>query len=130
VLLGAVRLTFIDPSAKFIGKLDDIPAFADAATGMEGEDEDVEDADADNGNDGGGEGPGPDVETRTTEGDGPSLLARPVDEGDAVEPGAFDDDEDPVAPKGLGSVEIGLIGVAIVAVLGLAIGVAVLVMGY
>ena len=28
ILLGAVRLTFIDPSAKFIGKLDDIPAFA------------------------------------------------------------------------------------------------------
>lgn len=29
IVLGAVRLTFIDPSAKFLGKLDDIPAFAD-----------------------------------------------------------------------------------------------------
>jgi len=133
VLLGAVRLTFIDPSAKFIGKLDDIPAFADAATGMEADDGDNGDADADEDLDAddNGEGPGPDVETRTTEGDGPSLLAGPVDEGDEVEPGAFDDDDDAaVTPKGLGAVEIGLIGVAIVAVLGLAIGVAVLVMGY
>lgn len=28
VLLGAVRITFIDPAAKYIGKLDDIPALA------------------------------------------------------------------------------------------------------
>lgn len=32
ILLGAVKLTFIDPSAKFIGKLDDIPAFANEST--------------------------------------------------------------------------------------------------
>jgi pSer/pThr/pTyr-binding forkhead associated (FHA) protein len=37
ILLGAVRLTFIDPSAKFIGKLDDIPGFA-AETGHDSED--------------------------------------------------------------------------------------------
>lgn len=36
ILLGAVRLTFIDPSAKFIGKLDDIPGFA-AETGHDSE---------------------------------------------------------------------------------------------
>jgi len=132
VLLGAVRLTFIDPSAKFIGKLDDIPAFADASTGMEGDDGDEhgDNSDSDSYND--GDGDGPDVETRTTEGDGPSLLAGPVDEGDEVEPGAFDDDEVVVdtTHKGLGAVELGLIGVAIVAVLGLAVGVAVLVLGY
>ena len=135
VLLGAVRLTFIDPSAKFIGKLDDIPAFADASTGMEGDESDQhgdDDSDNDNDNGGDGDGDGLDVETRTTEGDGPSLLAGPVDEGDEVEPGAFDDDEVVVdtAHKGLGTVELALIGVAIVAVLGLAVGVAVLVLGY
>ena len=45
---------------------------------------------------------------------------------------AFDDDEVVVdtAHKGLGTVELALIGVAIVAVLGLAVGVAVLVLGY
>ena len=39
IVLGAVRLTFIDPSAKFLGKLDDIPAFADD-TAMVSEEED------------------------------------------------------------------------------------------
>jgi hypothetical protein len=45
----------------------------------------------------------------------------------SVEADAFDPEVE--APKGLGAVEIGLIGVAVVAVLGLAIGVAVLVSG-
>ncbi len=132
ILLGAVRLTFIDPSAKFIGKLDDIPAFADAATGLEdGEDEGDEDADGEDYGEGEVEaGPGPDVETRTSDaGDMSGLLAEAVEEGDDVEPGAFDDDEEAEAPKGLGLVEIGLIGAAVLAVIGLGVGVAVLVMG-
>jgi pSer/pThr/pTyr-binding forkhead associated (FHA) protein len=125
VLLGAVRLTFIDPSAKFIGRLDDIPAFADAATGMDDEAEPEEtDEPADNQED----GPGPDVDTRTTDrGDEP--LAQPVDEEQDVEADPFSDDGEAEAPKGLGAVEMALIGGAAVAVLGLAVGVAVLVLG-
>jgi pSer/pThr/pTyr-binding forkhead associated (FHA) protein len=38
IMLGAVRLTFIDPSAKFLGKLDDIPAFAQATSAMDAAD--------------------------------------------------------------------------------------------
>lgn len=131
VLLGAVRLTFIDPSAKFLGKLDDIPAFADQATGLEDDEQpDDEDQDGDEGAIGDGElGPQPD--THTAEGDyrgAPSLLASPVDEENDVEADPFDGD-DPEPPKSLGAVEIGLITVAALAVLGLMVGVAVLVMG-
>lgn len=126
VLLGAVRLTFIDPSAKYIGRLDDIPAFADAATGMDDEPEpDEPDEPAYNDE----EGPGPDVDTRTTDRGPDEPLAQPVEEEQDVEAGAFDDEPEPEAPKGLGAVEMALIGGAIVAVLGLAVGVAVLVLG-
>jgi hypothetical protein len=127
VLLGAVRLTFIDPSAKFIGRLDDIPAFADAATGMDEPEPEPDDNDEPAYNE--GAGPGPDVDTRTTDRGPDALLADAVDENQQVEPGAFDDDPEPVTPKGLGAVEIALIGGAAVAVLGLAVGVAVLVLG-
>jgi pSer/pThr/pTyr-binding forkhead associated (FHA) protein len=131
ILLGAVRLTFIDPSAKFIGKLDDIPAFAEP-TGHADEDPEPDDADADADDAVGDDEPGAalqaNIETQTSgDGEGQALLAGPVEEGDDVEADAFDPEDE--APKGLGAVEIGLIGVAIVAVLGLAIGVAVLVMG-
>jgi len=131
ILLGAVRLTFIDPSAKFIGKLDDIPAFAEP-TGVADEDEPGDEPEGDeDGGEGVGDDPGgqlPAMETQTGGEDGEQqLLAGPVEEGDDVEADAFDPEVE--APKGLGAVEIGLIGVAIVAVLGLAIGVAVLVMG-
>ena len=37
IMLGAMKLTFIDPSAKFLGKLDDIPAFQDQPTSAESE---------------------------------------------------------------------------------------------
>jgi pSer/pThr/pTyr-binding forkhead associated (FHA) protein len=130
ILLGAVRLTFIDPSAKFIGKLDDIPAFAEP-TGHADEDpepeaDEADDADADAVGD--EAGLQANIETQTSgDGEGQALLAGPVEEGDDVEADAFDAEVE--APRGLGAVEIGLIGVAIVAVLGLAIGVAVLVMG-
>lgn len=45
IMLGAVRLTFIDPTASFLGKLDGVPAFEDQATvGVDGleEDDDAE----------------------------------------------------------------------------------------
>ncbi len=134
ILLGAVKLTFIDPSAKFIGKLDDIPAFADALTGIESDpsQEDQDDDDND-------EGPGPDVETNTGEpSDPPSRVQGTRADGDrkgsddagGPEPDAFEDDEDDAQePRGLGAFEIALIGGAVVAVIGLAVGVAVLVMG-
>ncbi len=130
VLLGAVRLTYIDPSAKFIGKLDDIPAFADAATGMEADAEpEQDDFDGNNGYDG-EEGPGPDVDTRTTDGNDVVTMAPSVDESDHPEAGAFDDSaHDAPQKRGLGAFEIALIGGAAVAVLALAVGVAVLVMG-
>jgi pSer/pThr/pTyr-binding forkhead associated (FHA) protein len=135
ILLGAVRLTFIDPSAKFIGKLDDIPAFAEAATSMDDADNGVGDDDGDdenaNGGDGdaGGDDPvddgGDDAvgDARATDGD-----TAGDDDGSGPEPDPFEDDAPP-PPRGLGTFEIVLIGGAVVAVLGLAFGVAVLVIG-
>lgn len=129
VLLGAVRLTFIDPSAKFLGKLDDIPAFADALTGIEsavdseGEDEGNEPGDQENNADA-------DVVTHTGEAADAPLLMHGNDEAGGAEPDAFDDDNDDVNERaGLGIFEIALIAGAAVAVIGLVVGVAVLVMG-
>ncbi|HEY1101049.1 MAG TPA: FHA domain-containing protein [Myxococcota bacterium] len=131
ILLGAVRLTYIDPSAKFIGKLDDIPAFQ-AETNMEPEVE-PEPEDDPNEIDYGAadDGPGPDVDTRTTDHNDIQTAAGPVDEDDQVEPGPFDSDDADVVPekRGLGGFEIALIGGAAVAVLGLVVGVAVLLFG-
>ncbi|MBM4283151.1 MAG: FHA domain-containing protein [Deltaproteobacteria bacterium] len=137
LLLGAVRLTFIDPSAKFIGKLDDIPAFADAATDLDdetaataGNDEDApadgEDASADD----------PETYARADADEGPggrlnhdaaAANGASVDEAVDPEPDPFDDDPPP--PRGLGTFELVLIGGAVLAVIGLAVGVAVLVIG-
>jgi pSer/pThr/pTyr-binding forkhead associated (FHA) protein len=144
LLLGAVRLTFIDPSAKFIGKLDDIPAFADAATGLdddtagapggdgegdEGDEGDAAVADArDDGNGDVGEADG--GEPGLSDGDEPVRDAQAATMGGVVddsEPDPFDDEPPP--PRGLGTFEIVLIAGAVVAVLGLAAGVAVLVIG-
>ncbi|MDP2344752.1 MAG: FHA domain-containing protein [Deltaproteobacteria bacterium] len=138
ILLGAVRLTFIDPSAKFIGKLDDIPAFADAQTGVESSALDDDDQEQSEGDGGDGDGPGPEMETNTGEAaDGGSRVQgtraggnNVDDDGGAPEPGAFEDDDDDVdRNRGLGIFEIALIGGAVIAVIGLAIGVAVLVVG-
>jgi len=129
VLLGAVRLTYIDPSAKFIGKLDDLPAFSNAATGMADDDPEPEDGEEEH-DDYNEEGPGPDVDTRTTDGNDLLTEAPAVDESEQPEPGAFDDSVSAAPQKrGLGMFEIALIGGAAVAVLALAVGVAVLVLG-
>ena len=132
ILLGAVRLTFIDPSAKFIGKLDDIPAFADALTGVESEALSEEGEEQSDGDDD-GDGPGPELETNTGEAaDGPSRVqgTRGGDDDAGPEPDAFDDEDQELEDRrGLGIFEIALIGGAVVAVIGLAVGVAVLVMG-
>lgn len=134
ILLGAVRLTFIDPSAKFIGKLDDIPAFADAETGVE--DDAIEDANDENVDD--DDAP---VRDDAVDGDAAPIdddrdavdasgVAAPVDtDANGPEPDPFEDDGDVEEKKGLGVFELALIGGAVVAVIGLAVGVAVLVIG-
>jgi pSer/pThr/pTyr-binding forkhead associated (FHA) protein len=134
ILLGAVRLTFIDPSAKFIGKLDDIPAFADAATGMD--DEVVGDA-GDGYDDGDGDapdrGPDDDVARDVADADGAAGAGDlPDPRGNVDDNGAEADpfvDDAPPPVRGLGTFEMVLIGGAVVAVIGLAVGVAVLVIG-
>lgn len=143
IALGAMKLTFIDPSAKFLGKLDDIPAFQDQPTGAE-EDEDA-DAGGDNPEapDGDGDehpaegdapesevpappGPGPTAPTATGAGVGPRVpmgtTAAGLDDGDSLE-GVEDF---PPMPRSLGFIEVGLILLAILAVVGLAVGVAIL----
>lgn len=139
ILLGAVRLTFIDPSAKFIGKLDDIPAFADAATGLESEEAD--DEGGEDGEDGevraDDDAPVADVDTSTNDrgnGNG-NANANNANNDDASgpEPGPFDDDDNDEGgsgeQKGLGVFEFALIGGAVIAVIGLAVGVAIVVIG-
>jgi pSer/pThr/pTyr-binding forkhead associated (FHA) protein len=145
ILLGAVQLTFIDPSAKFIGKLDDIPAFADASTGMA--DDEADPANPDD------EGPGAadtDGDDRDRPDPADDVAGLGDDVGDAVPRGGHDiagggsggddqaldgpeadpfDDDVPPPPRGLGTFELVLIGGAVVAVVGLAVGVAVLVLG-
>ena len=133
ILLGAVRLTFIDPSAKYIGKLDDIPAFAASETEdgslVEASDDD-DDGDYEPTNAPGSlgttrdnEAPPPALTMSSARAQGTSALLS--DEGEP-EPDPFDEAE---VPQRLGALEIGLIGLAIVAVVGLAVGVAVLVAG-
>jgi pSer/pThr/pTyr-binding forkhead associated (FHA) protein len=138
ILLGAVRLTFIDPSAKFLGKLDDIPAFAEP-TSHEAEHEAVVDEEAgsdeevddenDREHDSAENAAAPtqtSAKVASGDDDAEQLLAGPVDDGNETEADPFDETQ---VQKGLGAVEIGLIGAAILAVVGLAVGVAVLVMG-
>jgi pSer/pThr/pTyr-binding forkhead associated (FHA) protein len=144
ILLGAVRLTYIDPSAKFIGKLDDIPAFAEASTGMQDEGEGADEGDdAEEGDAGEGDGAADDAasaaetERLADGGDDDAGAAERPREGAVGDGGAADDggpepdafDDEPPPPRGLGTFELVLIGGAVVAVIGLAVGVAVLVLG-
>lgn len=148
ILLGAVRLTFIDPSAKFIGKLDDIPAFQDNTRGEESavvdeeEDKESEVRSAGPADETGAEPPAPSgeeppvAEERPDSPDAPEGdLAPELGEGPAPI-GADDDTSEgtgtglPVeAKKGLGVVEYALIGLAALVGVGLLAGVLILLFG-
>jgi pSer/pThr/pTyr-binding forkhead associated (FHA) protein len=130
ILLGAVQLTFIDPSAKFIGKLDDIPAFAEATRGEESVVEDEPEPEP--------EPPPPEPEPE------PPVAAAAPDANtagvDALPPEGEDDPELPPIgeddegeegtgqtntgtrmsmKKGLGAVEYALIGLGVLVLLGI-----------
>lgn len=142
IMLGAMKLTFIDPSAKFLGKLDDIPAFQDQSTAMsdpvdeeaEADDRDEADEPEDEPADGTAQadgpaesdepavaGPGPTAPTQT----GRVMGTTALDE-DEAEADAFDPDGAPTAQRSLGGAEILLIALAILAIIGLGVGVAIL----
>lgn len=142
IMLGAMRLTYIDPSAKFLGKLDDIPAFQEQLTSAEGpeqadeeagdeDDEAAPGAHEEGGESGGGsdEGAAPEPEPVAPAPTAPTKTGRiqgtaaAFDE-EGPEPGPFDDDEEPPPPRTVGPVEIGLIVLAVMAIAGLAFGVA------
>lgn len=143
IMLGAMRLTYIDPSAKFLGKLDDIPAFQEQLTSAEGPEEADPDGDGDaepgaheEGGESGGvsaEAPEPEAEAEPAPpGPGPTAPTKTgriqgtvAVDVEGPEPGAFDDDDEPPPPsKAVGPVEIGLIVLAVLAIAGLAFGVA------
>lgn len=136
IMLGAMKLTFIDPSAKFLGKLDDIPAFQDQPTSAESEALPEEgEGDGAQAESGGDEAPSggdadepaapvlPTAPTQTAGGraQGTAMNDEPLDDG--PEEDAFDD-ELVRQPRSLGAAEILLIVLAILAVIGLAVGVA------
>ncbi len=141
IMLGAMKLTFIDPSAKFLGKLDDIPAFQDQPTSAESTslpegnpEEDGEEAEASGDGDVEPEeqeepreiGPGPSAATAPGTGGRAMGTVAYDDDDEGPEPEAFDDDYDEAPPRSLGAAEILLIVLAILAVIGLAVGVAVI----
>jgi hypothetical protein len=128
IMLGAMKLTFIDPSAKFLGKLDDIPAFQEQPPSSEddpdvGQDEPLEDSIV------GEEAPPPPVAD-----DAPAPMPSPVtavrqggtlvQDPNQVEGDPFGDI--PPTPRGVGVAELALIVLAVVAVIGLAVAVALL----
>jgi len=122
ILLGAVRLTFIDPSAKFIGKLDDIPAFANEdEEEYEDEEEDFSD-----------EQPAPPVDESAYAVPEPEP-APPPKPAPKPEPAALEEDGAAEAPtsmldkKGFGVFEYVLIGGVVVVALGFIVGVILLV---
>ena len=134
IMLGAMKLTFIDPSAKFLGKLDDIPAFQDQPTSAESESiaaeeaaqqeqENAEQQDADAPE----REPDPSsvaLPAATNTGRGPMGTAVNEDELEQEDPDDYEDDRP--APRALGAAEILLIVLAILAVIGLGVGVAIL----
>jgi pSer/pThr/pTyr-binding forkhead associated (FHA) protein len=141
IMLGAMKLTFIDPSAKFLGKLDDIPAFQEQLTSAEPEDgEEIDAAEEDQQ----AEAPSEDAEeqappiddeeppepgtrakgTNASRAMGTNAMGGLEEDADA-EAGPFDDDI-PASTRTLGAAELLLIGLAVVAVIGLAVAVALL----
>ncbi len=126
ILLGAVRLTFIDPSAKFLGKLDDIPGFADETRGEDPAPGPDEDASA--------EFRDPEPAPPPPEPEPPAAMGAGLPGGeddplpptgeDGLEPLGLDDEQEasdlvPVQKKGLGAFEYAMIGVAALVVVGL-----------
>jgi pSer/pThr/pTyr-binding forkhead associated (FHA) protein len=114
ILLGSLKLTFIDPTAKIIGQLDDIPAFVSPNTASRDAHDDQEPDPAD-------DEPEPidqDEPPRRNDDLSYRAAAEDVHEDIAAEPDPFDDDEPPPR-RGLGPFEIGLISVAVLAVVGL-----------
>ena len=90
IMLGAVRLTFIDPTASFLGSLDGIPAFDDQETvaGESPEDEDeYEDEDEDEEDD---EDEDEDEEDEEDEPSGESADPSPEDGGGDLVPASGD----------------------------------------
>lgn len=143
IMLGAMKLTFIDPSAKFLGKLDDIPAFQDQPTSAEsealpeegaaGEDEEGASRGADEAPAGVDDEPAapvlPTAPTQTSGGRavGTAINDDPLDEHEPVDSeGDGYDEEMARQPRSLGAAEILLIVLAILAVIGLAVTVAIL----
>ena len=142
ILLGAVRLTFIDPSAKFLGKLDDIAAFANEESDEAPEEEDFPDSEASmpDSEAAAEEVPEPDLNVDAAPPDNFPDVAEAGDEGTeftgtGMDDGAFGDgDEDGDGKKkkpkgggdkkGLGTFEYGLIGAIVLVLLGLIGGLA------
>lgn len=135
ILLGAVRMTFIDPSAKFIGKLDDIPAFQDNTRQEEEAVSEPEEEEVDEVAAAGPQDPTGRHAPAPADDPPPSIEGPPADEADAEPPlseggeGLADDEtlgegNEPGAhvKKGLGVFEYSLIGLAAVVVLGLGVG--------
>lgn len=136
IMLGAMKLTFIDPSAKFLGKLDDIPAFQDQPTSAEQESMGDENEDGgDEQPEAGADEPAPAADEEPEQpavaptaptNTGSRAMGTAVNDDDGPEPEAFDDDALPPPPRSLGAAEILLIVLAILAVIGLGVGVAIL----
>lgn len=143
ILLGAVRLTFIDPSAKFIGKLDDIPGFA-AETGQDSEEPVASEEEEQVEEESVAEPDPPSDEQQplaaaepprerepTSMGAGGSravgTTAQGTGEGEPEDAPNFEDDSlIRRSKKPFGTVEIVLMGIAVLTVIGLVIGLALL----
>lgn len=137
IMLGAMKLTFIDPSAKFLGKLDDIPAFQDQPTsaeqepmpedGSEGEQAQAETSEPRDEVPGGADEPAPPPvapTAPTTTAAGARAMNDEPDDLGVEDDGGY---QPPVErQRSLGAAEILLIVLAILAVIGLAVAVAIL----
>lgn len=130
IMLGAMKLTFIDPSAKFLGKLDDIPAFQDQPTSAENESLAGEEQEQQHDENPDAEAPAGEPEQAPIAPTAATNTAR-----GPMGTAAFNDDEldrdedeylDQPPPRSLGAAEIFLIVLAILAVIGLGVGVAIL----
>lgn len=124
ILLGALKLTFIDPSAKFLGKLDDIPAFQEQATSAENsqiEDDPAQQEQAYEEPPQAIDKDEPNVPSRGQSAEPPRGMVEDPDNEIEPEGGAFDSDLEHAG--GLGGAEKALIALAVLAIVGLVVGV-------